>query len=1139
MENDEIRNEPIRRINTSRGHTRELLTNVGYRSIRAFRRDNPEFTSNELAYNHLIEVYNDEVDLINREHQQRLLQRKKKQLKKLKQFLKGDNDNIRIRIRNKKQIISILKRVQHNDYILINSGNFTYALNNRTIQLLIANIDQLFTDTQQTQYGSDKELIEVIKNDGIFELVRIDKSNIIKPKKQGGWFPYTHNLPIDLSIYQIFTDFTADKVKNNCFINALEQAGIDELKLNQAKCLCLSRDIPIHKVKEIVEKLDLYISIHYSDRNNEYYGNKNKNEIKIACVANHYFNIDYVCITKYALNNYDNIQHINNWWSMLDKTHFIPKNEINNKDWFRMNKNVRIGWTTNFEVVKWMVKRNDILKPITFNEELYKSQFHNKIKSNVLEENLNNITTLDYQYEKLEKEEIGDLNIYKNKFINNMFKNANIIKCDGSYNKYNKEKKIIEKVEYKQRILRFKSVIIDLETHTDNIHKAYQACGYDGVDVMLFNGDNCVRDLLNIICKYIESYDGIRLIAHNAGYDLNFIFQYLTHFSSIERGSMTICAEGIYNYFGKNIRIKIQDSYAFISKPLKDFGKMFNLKQNKEIMPYNLMAKKQEHYKYTLDEIDNGLKIQYESENIGDEFNKDDYEIYKSHFIKNAKEAGAFKGDYIDMLIYSGYYVKIDCLVLYEGWYIFRKWINDITGLDIEYYVSLPQIGDAYLKKMGCYEGVYQLGRHIREFISLAMVGGRTMTRRNEKWYVKNMFLDAIDASSLYSSAMKRLNGFAIGKPKIYNSTIDLTKTTTYVLEILIKNVGKKLDFPLLNHIDKDGNRIFTNDMVYKKMIVDKISLEDMVNFQQVEYEIVRGYYWNEGRNNKLGDVITTLFNKRIEEKKNGNPIQEVYKLLLNSCYGKTILKPFETRLDFVNEIDYECFVKKNYNFIQEIIPIHNTDKELIDKYGKIKCYKIKCYKPIDDHYNNILCGVEILSMSKRIMNEVMVLAEDLKINMFYTDTDSIHIEKNKIKLLENEYMKKYNRVLIGNEMGKFNSDFELKNANNVKAVESIFVGKKSYIDILEGKNNKGEIVKGHHIRLKGIPNKSIKHYAFERGINVLEIYKELLNGKNIEFDLCCDGKVSRFKTNKNKTIETIDIFKRNVLFDNSHINII
>ena len=64
-------------------------------------------------------------------------------------------------------------------------------------------------------------------------------------------------------------------------------------------------------------------------------------------------------------------------------------------------------------------------------------------------------------------------------------------------------------------------------------------------------------------------------------------------------------------------------------------------------------------------------------------------------------------------------------------------------------------------------------------------------------------------------------------------------------------------------------------------------------------------------------------------------------------------------------------------------------------------------------------------------MNEVMCLAEDLGINIYYQDTDSMHIEHDKINLLADAYRKKYHRELIGEDtIGCFHNDFdELKDA--------------------------------------------------------------------------------------------------------------
>ena len=63
-----------------------------------------------------------------------------------------------------------------------------------------------------------------------------------------------------------------------------------------------------------------------------------------------------------------------------------------------------------------------------------------------------------------------------------------------------------------------------------------------------------------------------------------------------------------------------------------------------------------------------------------------------------------------------------------------------------------------------------------------------------------------------------------------------------------------------------------------------------------------------------------------------------------------------------------------------------------------------KITKTIEEHYNMVHCGVEILSMSKRIMNEVMCLAEDKGLKIYYQDTDSMHIGVNHVKKLAKYY---------------------------------------------------------------------------------------------------------------------------------------
>jgi hypothetical protein len=80
---------------------------------------------------------------------------------------------------------------------------------------------------------------------------------------------------------------------------------------------------------------------------------------------------------------------------------------------------------------------------------------------------------------------------------------------------------------------------------------------------------------------------------------------------------------------------------------------------------------------------------------------------------------------------------------------------------------------------------------------------------------------------------------------------------------------------------------------------------------------------------------------------------------------------------------------------------------------------------------------------------------------------------------LEKAFETKYNRTLTGKEMGQFHIDFSSdKCKGELFAVESIFLGKKCYIDKICGDKPK---VFDYHIRMKGVPSKSILHYALKQ----------------------------------------------------------
>ena len=183
------------------------------------------------------------------------------------------------------------------------------------------------------------------------------------------------------------------------------------------------------------------------------------------------------------------------------------------------------------------------------------------------------------------------------------------------------------------------------------------------------------------------------------------------------------------------------------------------------------------------------------------------------------------------------------------------------------------------------------------------------------------------------------------------------------------------------------------NGIIY----IDKVGLGDLITFHEAEFEIIDGYYYGQGRNNTINHVVEDLYNLRKNLKQEKNPAEMVIKLLMNSMYGKTIIKPVET--DTIvkgNRDDFEKYISYNYNYIGSVI----------EASGK---FYIKKVKSILSHYNYVHCGVEILSMSKRIMDKVFSCATDCDIQVYYQGTDSIHLNYGDV----DKVVKRYRETMV------------------------------------------------------------------------------------------------------------------------------
>ncbi len=71
-----------------------------------------------------------------------------------------------------------------------------------------------------------------------------------------------------------------------------------------------------------------------------------------------------------------------------------------------------------------------------------------------------------------------------------------------------------------------------------------------------------------------------------------------------------------------------------------------------------------------------------------------------------------------------------------------------------------------------------------------------------------------------------------------------------------------------MSYKNDNGIRFFNNEMENKTMFVDNITLEDLIEFHNIDFEIIRGYYFDEGFNTKIKEVINFLFNERLKKKR-------------------------------------------------------------------------------------------------------------------------------------------------------------------------------------------------------------------------------------------------------------------------------
>jgi hypothetical protein len=985
---------------------------------------------------------------------------------KLNSFLRKFSSN---KIAIKQMLNSISKILLADKKINLKVNNRNYVLNSNTIERLFALLTSQFVEGTPAT-GSDIEFISELADAEEIEIYEFIKTNKYE-KANGAFFKYNHVLKFDLTKYQIYK-WNEDMDYDNCLVYALKHGGLSVEKLDKLRLMCKAENIPVCKLKEVCSKLEIKINLKKSKKG-DYgfftYGEEFTETYTLGLLDEHFFILDEVKITSYAIKNYDKLHDING-------KHIQDWNRIGDNSFKKYNDR----FIDSFTVVRLLLDfKETLLEPLN-KTDILDSPYYKKVD--------NEFSNLDYI--KPRQDILTKDNLERGKNINwRPIKKRNA-----------KEEKIL-------------NVFYDLETHTDisGKHIPYICCyRVNGKCYTQYGASSGLEMLFHLSNMFKKSKTTIRLIAHNGGkYDSHFIFKYFQNLDGIKKGSKYMTVNGFFN----NVKFVLRDSLLMISMPLKKFTETFNLGETiKEVISYN-MYNKTDCIQRKMIPISEGL-----------EWIEND-KLDKDQFLNNLEKWNIRDGDNFDCVEYSRFYCEIDCDILEKGYNIFKKWMLELVNINIDEVLTLASLAHNFFINDGCYVGVNELSGIPQQFIQKCVVGGRVMCSENQK-IMENQgkkIMD-FDAVSLYPSAMKKMDGYLKGLPKVIEN-LDFNSIRNYdgyFIQIIIKSVGIARKFPTLSYVNEEGIRTFTNNMIGQTIFIDKVALEDAIKYQNIEFDVIRGYYFDEGFNTKIKTTIEHIFNERKKLKAQKNPAEIVYKLIMNSAYGKSILKEIDTEIQFFNnEDEMNVFISRNFNWVQSYEAIEDSKIWILEKVN-----------PINEHFNIAHVGVSILSWSKRIMNEVMCLAEDNNLNMYYQDTDSIHIDADHIEILAKLYYGVFNKELIGENLGQFHSDFDLKGCENIYANRSIFLGKKCYIDELHGTDEKtGEQKVDYHIRMKGVPNSTIKHTAKNLGLTVYQLYEKLYEGKAIKFDLTEGGAKANFKINKNGSINTLAFFERVIKF--------
>jgi hypothetical protein len=504
--------------------------------------------------------------------------------------------------------------------------------------------------------------------------------------------------------------------------------------------------------------------------------------------------------------------------------------------------------------------------------------------------------------------------------------------------------------------------------------------------------------------------------------------------------------------------------------------------------------------------------------------------------------------------------------------------------VDVFSELTISGISNALFSRYGCYDEIYEVSGPIQQFIMKSCSGGRTMISDNKPHIADRKQVD-FDWNSLYPSAILHMKVMQ-GVPHILvdKSFEFLSTTAGYVVECSIrKNKDiKRVGFPLLAKFE-DHRLNYTNDWNPEDtVILNDEQIADLITYQHYtieDFTVLQGLYYSKVdqrheisaspidenhemrmKVSRFGFIMKMVYLMRVEYKKQRNPIQLVLKLLMNTSYGRNIMKMSELKTSYKNQKSMNNVIKRNFINLKESTKI------------KDDLHLCTCYVNKYEHFNRAIVGSFVLSKSKTLFHEMTDLIEDWS-NISYMDTDSLQGSRDeilktiaKMNVIKNarygtvglDYvdhkfqggshidLPKVRCTAVNSYLDEKNERVYFDDVNIGKSVEpsegnyAIYLSKKCYFIELNTENMTDvyqDEFNLNHIRMKGVSKKSIRAKLAESyshldiSLRVRQLYLDLYNNKLSIAEIeqsALNEKQKRDKINKYKMTFTMPSIKIN-----------